>query len=123
MEIHSKVDNAEFEISKELIIRYKKGFGYWGLKEINKQWNVYTTSFRMNPFGVGFKENYGFGYEDLKPFFFISFEEALDYADKVDDFEYWEYNRRTHDRHFDTILRKGEFEKRIVEFLKQNRLC
>jgi len=106
MEIHTKVQEAQFDISKKLLIRYKKGFGFWIHKEIeNGNWYTCLRICRINPFGLGFKEQYGFGYKDMKPYFFNSFEEALKYVNKVDKLPYWEYNEDTHVKFFDTIMR------------------
>lgn len=71
----------------------------------------------MNPLGVGYKENYGFGYKDLKPFFFKSFDEAMDSVDRFDSFEYWEYNRHTHEKFMDTVLRKGRLEDIVNDLI------
>ena len=87
MKIDKRIIEADFTISKELTVRYKKGFGFWLLKEINNQWYGCTNTFRMNPYGIGFKENFGFSYKDLKPFFFTSFDEALSFDIKVESFE------------------------------------
>lgn len=109
MKVDNRIQEAEFEINKDLIIRYKKGFGYWLLKKKVDGWHLYTNSFELNPLGVGFKENYGFGYKDLKPFFFKSFAEAMNNVDKVEEFDYWEYNRKTHAKVFDSIFRVEHF--------------
>ena len=34
MELHNKIKEAQFDISDKLLIRYKKGYGFWIHKEI-----------------------------------------------------------------------------------------
>jgi hypothetical protein len=110
MKIDKNIIDADFTISDKLIIKYKKGYGFWIIKEVNNKWYACTNSFRINPYGIGFKDQYGFSYKDLKPFLFVSFNEALSFSDKVDDLEYCEFNPRTHEKFYDTILRKGKVE-------------
>lgn len=115
MKIHSKVKEAQFDITNKILIRYKKDYGFWIHKEIeNGNWYTCFRICRINPFGLGFKEQYGFGYDDLKPYFFNTFEEALKNIKKVDSLPYWEYNEDTHIKIGDSIMRS----ERIVEILK-----
>ena len=121
MKINSKVKEADFKISDSVEIRYKKGYGFWIVKKykdaFGDTWNAFFTKFQTIPLAIGFKEQYGFGFKDLKPFFFKTFDDAFNSIDKVDDFEYWEYNKDTHEKIMDTILRKGRLEEIISDFV------
>ncbi len=121
MKINSKVKEADFKISDSVEIRYKKGYGFWIVKKskdaFGDTWNAFFTKFQTIPLAIGFKEQYGFGFKDLKPFFFKTFDEAMDSIDKVDGFEYWEYNKDTHEKFMDTILRKGRFGEIMGDLL------
>ena len=122
MKLHNKIKEADFKITDKLEIRYKKGYGFWVIKQskdaFGDNWDAYFNCFKCIPLAIGFKEQYGFGYKDLKPFFFKTFDEALSFVDKVDEVGYWEYNRETHEKIFDTILRKGKFENILQDFVK-----
>lgn len=115
--MNNKVKSAIFDITDKLQIRYKKGFGYYIYKEINNHPYSCTKTFRCNPYAIGFKEQYGFGWEDIKSELFTSFEEALKYSKKVDTLPYIEYNPNTHEKFYDTILRKGRLEDIISNLL------
>ena len=121
MELSSKIKEADFKISESVDIRYKKGYGFWIIKKskdsFGDTWNAFFNKFHTMPIAVGFKEQYGFGYKDLKPFFFKTFEEAVSFIDKVDSFEYWDYNKETHEKILDTVLRKGRFSKILSELI------
>ena len=92
MKLDKIIEGAEFCITDSKLIRYKKGYGFWIHKEIANHWYSCFKSCRINPFGLGFKESYGFGFKDMKPLFFTTFAEALENIDSVDTLPYWEYN-------------------------------
>jgi len=118
MEISDKVQEAEFDINKNLIIRYKKGAGFYFLKKVNEQWESHTKSFCANPLAIGFKEQYGFGFKDIKPFLFETFDSCLKASRSSKEQPYWEYNQSTHLKYGSTIMRKENLEKTLRTILK-----
>lgn len=121
MKLNSSIKEADFKISDTVEIRYKKGYGFWILKKRRGQlgdiWYAFLNNFHTIALGIGFKEQYGFGFKDLKPMFFKTFDDAINALDKVDSSDYWEYNKETHEKVFDTILKKGAFLNSIIDII------
>lgn len=117
MNINENVITADFDINSNLTIRYKKDYGFWLLIKRNNMFYVVVNSFMMNPFGLGLKIRRGFGYDDMKQFFFKTFDEALETSTKCDDFPFCEYNQETHFRIGDTHFRKEDADEKITKLL------
>lgn len=118
MIIDDNIKSAEFTINKKVLIRFKKDFGFWIHKEMeNNNWYTCLKSFKINPFAIGFKIQYGFDYKDLKTYFYESFEDALSMIDEVDKLPYWEYNMDTHIRVYDTIMKKDRANEVLEEII------
>jgi hypothetical protein len=111
-------ESAEFEISKKVIIRFKKDFGFYIVKEIGNLWYTCLKSCRINSLALGFKEQYGFSFKDMKLQAFSSYQEALEYIDIVDNFPYWEYNVYTHSKIFNSIVKNSQLKENLLKILK-----
>jgi len=118
MRLSKEIKEAEFTINEKLIVRFKKGYGYWLLRENDSLWEAVINGAVVNSLAIGFKEQYGFDFKTLKNRLFSTFEEALSYKDA--SFDYWEYNKDTHEKFMDTILKKGRFAQ-ILEKMLDNK--
>ena len=85
MDIDKRLIGAEFAISDNILIRYKKDYGFWIHMKIKGNWYSCLRNCKINPFAIGFKTQYGFGFEDIKTQLFQSFDEAIN-SDILIDF-------------------------------------